>query len=146
MRRLGTTTKASMLLAAVFVIAGSSELPRPHGRAVVSAQTVATGNVMRQKLGHTQRILEALMTSDYAELERNTTALSRATESAGWWVLQSPEYRLQSSAFLRATQDLVEAARRRDLDAAATYYGAMTLRCYECHRFMKNARIAGPQK
>ena len=143
MRMFGTTT-TSILLAAVFVIAGPDALRGPGGTRVHAAtQTVATGNVMRQKLGHAQKILEALMTSNYAELERNTTALSRATESAAWWVLQSPEYRLQSSAFLRATQDLVEAAKRRDLDAAATYYGAMTLRCYECHRFMKAARIAG---
>ena len=109
-----------------------------------AAQTAATGNVMRQKLVHSKNILEAIMTSNYDALNSNTAALARLTESAGWWVLQSPEYKLQSSAFLRSVQDLSEAAKGRDLDGALRAYNAMTMRCYECHKYMKGARIAKP--
>src|SRR6516225_1235266 len=107
----------------------------------VTAQTPATQSVMRQKLAHSKSILDAIMTSNYEELERHTLALSHVTESAGWWVLQSPEYRLQSSAFLRTTQDLVEAAKGRDLDNAMKAYNAMVQRCYECHKYMKGRRV-----
>ena len=105
-------------------------------------QTTATGRVMRMKLTHSQRILEAILTSDFALLQRESAALARATELPGWSVLNSPEYQRQSAAFLRATRDLIEAAKERDLDAAATDYTALTMSCYQCHRYMKNARIA----
>jgi hypothetical protein len=108
----------------------------------LQGQTVATGRVMREKLAHSQRILEAILISDFALLERESDALSRATESPGWFVLKGPEYRKQSAAFLRATRDLVEAAKERDLDAAATHYTTLITSCYQCHKYMKNARIA----
>jgi hypothetical protein len=40
-------------------------------------------------------------------------------------------------------QQLVQAAEERDLDAAAVHYAAMTMTCYQCHRYIKNARIVG---
>jgi cytochrome c556 len=108
----------------------------------LDGQTVATGRVMREKLMHSQRILEAILTSNFDLLERESTALSKATEAPGWFVLEGPEYQRQSAAFLRATRDLVEAAKERDLDAAANHYTTLTMTCYQCHRYMKNARIA----
>jgi cytochrome c556 len=108
----------------------------------LNGQTAATGRVMREKLAHSQQILKALLTSDFALLERESTALARATELPGWLVLEGPEYQRHSTAFLRATQDLIEAAKERDLDAAASHYTTLTMTCYQCHRYMKNARIA----
>ena len=105
-------------------------------------QTAATGRLMREKLTHAQRVLEALTTSDYALLERESTALSAATKQLGWMVLKTPEYGRQSDAFLRATEELVAAAKQRDLDLAAMHYVSMTMSCYQCHRYIKNMRIA----
>jgi hypothetical protein len=107
-----------------------------------AAQTPATGRVMREKLGHTQKILEAIMTSNFAVLERESAALEQVTRSPGWDVLKSPEYKRQSEAFMRATQALQEAAKSHDLDAAALRYASMTLACFDCHRYVKNARVA----
>ena len=106
------------------------------------AQTPATGRVMREKLAHAQKILEAIMTSNYSALEHESAALEQATRSPGWDVLKSPEYRRQSEAFMRATQALQEAAKAHDLDAAIMRYGSMTLACFDCHRYIKNSRIA----
>jgi hypothetical protein len=108
----------------------------------LGGQTVATGRVMREKLTHSQRILEAILVSDFALLEKETTALSKATEAPGWFVLEGPEYQRQSAAFLRATRDLLDAAKERDLDRAANAYTKLTMTCYQCHRYMKNMRIA----
>lgn len=104
-------------------------------------QTSATGTLMRQKLTHAQRVLEALTTSDYALLERESAELARATTQPGWMVLKTPEYRKQSEAFLKATDRLVAAARQRDLDAAARHYTELAMTCYQCHRHMKDMRI-----
>jgi len=105
-------------------------------------QTAATGRLMREKLTHAQRVLEALTTSNYALLERESSALSDATKQLGWMVLKTPEYSRQSEAFVRATEDLVAAAKHRDLDLAAMHYVSLTMSCYQCHRYVKNARIA----
>lgn len=108
-----------------------------------SAQTPSTGRVMRDKLTHSQRILEAILTSDFALLDRESAALVRATELPGWSVLKSPEYLRQSAAFTSAILNLREAARARDLDTASLEYVSLTLSCFQCHKHIKGARIAG---
>jgi hypothetical protein len=113
------------------------------GGAPSAGQTAATGRIMRDKLTHAQAVLEALTTSNYEMLKSHSTALSKATGQAGWDVLRTPEYRRYSETFLRVTEDLVRAADARDMDLAMTHYTAMTNSCYQCHRYIRNARIAG---
>lgn len=127
--------RTAMLGASVAVLLITSGSAAP-------SQTAATGRLMREKMTHSQRILEAIMISDYGLLDRESAALLHATEAPGWWVLKSPEYAAKSSAFVRETQDLVESAQQRDLDAAAMHYVSLTLTCYQCHRYLKNSRIA----
>jgi hypothetical protein len=107
-----------------------------------SAQTTALNRLMRQKLEQSQGMLAAVVTSNWADLERRSEALIRITNDPAWMVLNSPEYARQSQAFLRATQDLVDAAKRRDLDAAPQAYVSLTLSCVQCHRYVARARIA----
>ena len=106
------------------------------------AQTPATGRVMREKLGHSQKILEAILTSNFALLERESTALAKATDAPAWKVLKGPEYMKQSDAFLQALRELTDAAKARDLDTAAQRYNALTTTCFGCHRSMKDRRLA----
>ena len=110
---------------------------------VTPAQTPATGRVMREKLGHSQKILEAILTSNFAQLERESAALSKATQSSAWSVLRGPEYVRQSERFLKSLQEMDAAAKERDLDAAMAHYQELTSSCFGCHRFMKDKRIAG---
>jgi hypothetical protein len=110
--------------------------------AVVFGQTPATGRVMREKLAHSQRILEAILTSNFGLLERESAALAKATELPAWTVLKGPEYLRQSEAFLKALGELRNAAREHDLDAAVLRYNALTTSCFACHRYMKDRRLA----
>lgn len=105
------------------------------------AQTLATRHVMEEKLARSERILESLMMSDFETLQRESEALSHLTEEPGWMVLNTPEYRRYSSAFVNALTYLVTAARERDLDAAMVHYTSMTVTCYQCHRYLKDSRI-----
>ena len=111
-------------------------------QAAAQGQTVRTPGVMRSKLAHTQRILEALMTSNYSVLERESAALSRLTETPEWSELKTSELLGFTKSFLAATQALAESARQRDLDGAARHYVEMTTACYECHKYRKGSRIA----
>jgi len=127
-----STSRRLILAAAILVVVGT----------VAPAQTPETGQVMRDKLVHSQRILEAIMTSHFALLDRESAALVRATELPAWSVLKTPEYLRHSAAFVRANQDLRDAAKARDLDAAAMSYVSLTVSCFQCHRHIKGARIA----
>ena len=97
---------------------------------------------MREKLGHAQKVLEAIMTSNYLMLDRESSALAKITDNPAWMVLKTPEYRRYSAAFMRAAQGLEAAAKDRDFDAAEVANQALMTSCYQCHRYIKNARLA----
>jgi hypothetical protein len=99
-------------------------------------------SVMREKLGHAQKILEAVVTSDWAKLETESRELEQLTNDPRWTVLKSPEYSTRSAAFIRAIQDLHQAALQRDLDKTPQAYLALTMKCVECHRYLARARVA----
>lgn len=108
----------------------------------LGGQTVETHRAMRDKLTHGQRVLEALTTSDYRLLQRESDALVKVTESQAWSVLNGPEFRQFSTDFRDAARKLAKAADERDLDAAAVEYTAVVTSCYACHRHVKGKRIA----
>jgi hypothetical protein len=113
------------------------------GASLATAQTVALNRLMRTKLEHSQQILGAVVTGNWAELQRHSEELQRAAGDPAWAVLTTPEYLRQTTAFLRATEDLVDAAKRRDGEAAPLAYVSLTMSCVQCHRYVARMRIAG---
>ena len=125
--------------------AGAVALTMSLAISISSAQTTALDRVMRLKLEQSQGLLAAVVTSNWASLERRSEALVQITKDPAWMVLNTPEYARQSQAFLRAAQDLVDAAKRRDLEEAPRAYVSLTLSCVQCHRYVARARIARGQ-
>jgi cytochrome c556 len=109
---------------------------------VAFAQTARTAAVMRTKLVHSQKILEALTTSNQTLLMRESEALIRIAASPVWNELRTPDLRAYTDNFLKAVADLDASAKRRDLDTAAVNYNTLTMSCYQCHKHMKDVRIA----
>jgi hypothetical protein len=112
------------------------------GLAASPSQGPELNAVMREKLVHAQKILEAVVTSDWVSLETHSRELEQLTNDPRWTVLKYPEYAQHSSAFVRAVQDLHRAAAQRDLENAPKAYVAVTFQCVECHRYMARARVA----
>lgn len=107
------------------------------------AQTPALKSVMREKLTHSQQLLDAMVTSQWRPLEDHALALKTLTTRPAWLVLQSPEYQKQTARFVQALDALATAARRRDLDETAAAYASMTTACVQCHRQVARMRLAG---
>ena len=113
--------------------------------AVVFGQTPATGRVMREKLGHSQKILEAILTSNFPLLDGR----ERGSES-GQILACARMDRPQGPGVSEAEPGVSEGAwgtprpppKIEDLDAAALRYNALTTSCFGCHRFMKDRRLA----
>jgi hypothetical protein len=83
--------------------------------------------IMRSKLANTQSMLKAIVTSDYAEIDRAALALSRISEMeiVSWQNPPKPEYTAQAMLFMASVQGLRDAARRRDLAAVGDEYSAL---------------------
>jgi hypothetical protein len=112
------------------------------GLGAAPAQGPGLANVMRLKLGHAEKILEAVVTSDWISLETQSRELEQLTRDPRWSVLNAPEYARHSTRFVHAIQDLHRAAAQRDLEQTPKAYVELTLRCVDCHRFLARTRIA----
>lgn len=77
-----------------------------------STQGPALDRVMRKKLECAQKILEAVVTSRWADLEAQSKEMEALTNDT------------------------------RDLDATPQAYAALTLSCVQCHRYLARERIA----
>jgi len=110
--------------------------------AATPSQGPALDSVMREKLGHAQKALEAVVTSDWVALETHSRELERLTDDRRWTVLKYPEYGQHSAAFLRVVQALHKAASQRELEEAPKAYANLTLECVKCHQYLARQRIA----
>lgn len=113
------------------------------GVSVSADQPAQLNKVMRAKLGHSQAILGAVVTSNWAALDKESRALALAVRDPAWgFALTEPDYLRQSDAFSRALQALIEASAKGDLDAAGNAHVALAASCVRCHLHMTRRRVA----
>lgn len=93
--------------------------------------------LMRMKLEKAKLILEGLTLEDYDKIAQNARQLKLLSMESGWNVLQTEEYELQSKDFRRTTDVIADAAKNKDVNRAALGYVALTVRCVECHSYMR---------
>lgn len=97
---------------------------------------------MQQKLDHSKSILEALAVEDYDQLARSAQALSLLSLESNWNRLTTEEYIQQSSDFRRACRVIQEAAHEKNVDRAALGFMDLTVRCVECHKYLRKQQSA----
>lgn len=98
--------------------------------------------IMERKLDHAHSVLESLIMEDFEGLEESARALEALSEEAGWFVLQTPEYMQRSTGFRLAAAQIEASAREKNLQGAALGYVEMTLKCVQCHQFLRGTRRA----
>ncbi len=98
--------------------------------------------LMKAKTGYAHRLLDAVVLEDFDALADQAFRLKAVAETGDWNVLDTPEYVRESEAFIQATEKLAAAARERNGDAAALAYMDVTLKCVQCHRYIKTYRGA----
>ena len=57
-------------------------------------------------------------------------------------MLQTEEYLKQSGDFRRAADALTKAAQEKNVDGAALAYLDMTMKCVNCHKYVRDTRQA----
>jgi hypothetical protein len=99
--------------------------------------------IMQRKLDNAHSILEALITEDYESLEDSAGAIVALSNESAWFVIQTPEYTERSTSFRRAAAEIQAAAKEKNLDRAALGYVDMTLKCVQCHQYLRGTARAG---
>jgi hypothetical protein len=110
-----------------------------------SSSGIAQDNVavfMKAKLSHSQQVLKGLATEDFDLIAKNSQSMSLLCLDEIWMVLQTPEYRERSTEFRRSVDAVTEAAKKKNLEAAALGYVDVTLKCVNCHKYVRKARMA----
>lgn len=114
--------------------------------AIWCAATTAGGDelreFMRAKLKHSQNVLEGLVLNDFEKVGKGAQEMSLLSLAATWQVLQTPDYLEYSRKFRTAADALGEAAKKRDLEASTKAYNTLTVRCVECHKYVRGVRMA----
>ncbi len=99
---------------------------------------------MRAKLVHSQNVVEGLTTEDFDMIAKGAQEMSLLSQATRWQVLQTPEYIRRGSEFRRAAEKLKTEAKEKDLDGALLAYVDVTMKCVECHKYVRgvqNARL-----
>lgn len=97
---------------------------------------------MRPKLDHAQKLLEGLTLEQFDVIGKEAQALSLLSRESEWNVLQTEEYLQQSLEFRRAAESIRDAAAKQNLDRAALGYVTLTLKCVNCHKYVRDVRTA----
>jgi cytochrome c556 len=95
---------------------------------------------MRAKLEHSEKVLEGLAREDYQLIAKHSQAISLLCEDEMWAVLKTPEYLERSNEFRRSVNAITEAARQKNLEAAAFAYVDTTIKCVSCHKYVRQQR------
>jgi len=133
-------TMPFVLLGVILVaISGNARSDRPQ-------VTTSTGSdlhsLMQMKLDKSKSILEGLTLEDFDQIGRNARSLKLLSTESGWNVIQTEEYAAQSKDFQRTCDLIAEAVKERDISRATLGYVAMTVRCIECHAYIRKHRSA----
>ncbi len=95
---------------------------------------------MRVKLMHSQKVLEGLTTENFDLIAKHAQDLTLLSQDASWRVLMTGEYAERSIDFRRATLELTKAGKEKNLDGATLAYVNVTLKCVECHKYVRSVR------
>ena len=95
---------------------------------------------MKGKLDHSQKVLEGLAREDYDMIAKHSQAISLLCEDELWSVIQTPEYLERSKEFRRSIYEITEAARKKNLEAAAFAYVESSMKCVSCHKYVRRTR------
>jgi hypothetical protein len=123
----------------LIALAALACVPAPNGRA---APPDKAQELMRKKLAQSQKVLEGIAVQDFDLIAKHAEGLLVISKQAEWKVLKTPLYEVYSNEFRRNAEELIENAKKKNVDAAALSYVDLTLTCVKCHKHVREKRMA----
>lgn len=132
MRRITAGLVSCVVAVAALELLGGAQRTPPN----------KVADFMRLKLTHAQRLLEGLAVEDFDAIVKHAQELSLLSQEATWKVLQTEEYLQHSLEFRRTAYAIKKAGEDKNLDGAALAYVDMTMKCINCHKYVRGVRTA----
>lgn len=96
---------------------------------------------MRKKLEFSQSILAGLATADFDAIAKSATSMKNLTLIERMARRTDAEdYRMQLGVFQFANNELIRAAKKKDVDSATVAFTQLTLSCVNCHKLLRDGR------
>lgn len=140
--RRGWLAAVAVLAAAAVAITAFPPSAAPPAGETPAVEPDKVGAFMRAKLGHAQQVLEGLTVENYDLIEKGAHDLALASQASSWQVLQTEDYARHSDDFRRSCNSLRAAAKARNLDGAALAWMEVTMKCIQCHKYVRDTRRA----
>ena len=102
----------------------------------------ATQIFMREKLKDAQQVLEGIATEDYKMIARAAKHMEVMSRAAEWQIVGGPVYAQHSAEFRQACEQMSRRAEAGNLDGAGLAYLRATMACINCHKFLRETRLA----
>jgi hypothetical protein len=123
-----------LALAAVGLLALCAGSGRAQPKKPPAPEFPPVKEAMAEKRDRAHAILDALTAGDHDTLRREATGLLRIAELRVFLTsYKTEEYKFQAEKLRRAADDMVAAAKAKNLDSAALAYSDMTRTCVKCH-------------
>jgi hypothetical protein len=128
-----TVSFAFATLALLVIGSHSPAAEPPHG---------PVQDLMQAKLRESQSLLGSVSTGDFTAMSASARRLVELGQLTSWFSSQTPREQLLLEAFRRPAEALVKAADKKNLDAASLAYVQLTLACFDCHKNLRETRMA----
>lgn len=140
MRRFVLATLSVMVVSVVGWLAQTPAVQQSYGQEGLAKATELEPlkPFMQRKLDHAKGVLEGLAMENFEQIAREAQALSLLSLESNWNVMTTEEYIQQSADFRRAVSVIIAAAHEKDVHRAALGYVNLTVRCVECHSYLRN--------
>jgi len=101
--------------------------------------SVSRRDFMRMKLNYTQNILEGLTTRDFGLIISGAEEVERITQAEAWNSNDFADYQKISDELRSVAKHLKKAGQNSNLEAAALRYFELTMKCMDCHQYLRKA-------
>ncbi|HEY0983897.1 hypothetical protein [Schlesneria sp.] len=134
-----------VIATAFFVVVATAQNKSDEPKKAVpeAKEDLDLSKFMRRKLEASSSILEGLVSEDAESIIRGAKSLVEMSKAEKWQVKNDVMYRQFSTEFQRSATQLLEEAEKRNYDGVALKWMDTTLKCIECHKFVRGLRIAG---
>lgn len=130
-------TKARLNLVLIVLMLGSGVFV-----SVLVGQTLAerqdpkrAREFMRQKLTHSQNVLEGLTLENYDLIITNGIKMFNMSQSTQWQLRSTDRYKKYSAEYSDRVAAMIDAAREKKINAARDAYCRSLQSCYDCHKY-----------
>jgi cytochrome c556 len=100
------------------------------------------GQIMKEKLKNSQKVLEGIALADYDKVTRGCEELIQLSKTEEWYVIKTPRYQMHSEEFRRAAELIIQKAKNKNLDGVTLAYFELTMSCVRCHQYVREVRDA----